>query len=190
MLRSQGGPCGVSLAWLCPLLPCHGSTPSCPAFSSFAPSSLLVLSLLPTRRPLDCLGHHRASCSRVEVLGRPWLRAGICSCASVPRTKRMSLNNRLRAKFGRDCCSGAGSMTNSGDQGRAKLVVLAGETGGLFSEETQTFILLLARAKTWSRTAGHTGGVLSWFAPLIGHTRCLCSSVVANRGGWRRSLRS
>ena len=34
--------------------------------------------------------------------------------------------------------------------GRAKLVVIAGETGGRFSEETQTFLRLLAQAKTRS----------------------------------------
>ena len=38
----------------------------------------------------------------------------------------------------------------SGEMARAKLVVLAGEIGGPFSEETQTFIRLLARAKTRS----------------------------------------
>ena len=36
----------------------------------------------------------------------------------------------------------------TGGRGRAKLAVLAGEIGGRFSVETQTFIRLLARAKT------------------------------------------
>ena len=36
----------------------------------------------------------------------------------------------------------------TGGRGRAKLVVLAGAIGGRFSVETQTFIHLLARAKT------------------------------------------
>ena len=35
-----------------------------------------------------------------------------------------------------------------GGRGRARLVVVAGETGGRFSEETQTFLRLFAGAKT------------------------------------------
>ena len=38
----------------------------------------------------------------------------------------------------------------TGGSGRAKLVVIAGETGGRFSEETQTFLRLLEGARTRS----------------------------------------
>ena len=62
----------------------------------------------------------------------------------------------------------------SGDQGRDKLIVLAGETGGQFSVEKQTFIRLFARAKTRSvREPLRTRARQSW----------------AHGGGWRRPLR-
>ena len=53
-----------------------------------------------------------------------------------------------------------------GSRSRAKLVVLEGEIVGRFSVETQTFIRLLARAKTRAVPGflGCTDGVLSWLA--------------------------
>ena len=60
----------------------------------------------------------------------------------------------------------------AGGRGRAKLVVFAGEIGGRFSEETQTFLRLLARAKTRAIPEPFcalvrgclecAGGILSW----------------------------
>ena len=54
--------------------------------------------------------------------------------------------------------------------GRAKLVALAGEIGGRFSEETQTFIRLLARA-------GPPCSILSCAA-----ARAFASSLLERRG--------
>ena len=68
----------------------------------------------------------------------------------------------------------------------SKLIVLAGETGGRFSEETQTFIRRGLSLTPGNR--GPTGRVPSWLAPLLGHSRRLCSTVVANRGRMATSL--
>ena len=68
-----------------------------------------------------------------------------------------------------------------GDSQRAKLVVLVGEIGGRFSEETHTFIRLLARfAPSQSRCAfvfanlGCSDWGLFWFVPLPGRLRLRC----------------
>ena len=76
----------------------------------------------------------------------------------------------------------------SGDQGCAKLIVLAGETGGLFSEQTQTFIRLLARAKTRSvpeplRTRARQSWALRFGSLLAcAAARALASSLLDRRG--------
>ena len=57
--------------------------------------------------------------------------------------------------------------------GRAKLVVIAGETGGRFSEETQTFLKFLAGARTRStpkvlRARAHQSWLHQWGSILSG----------------------
>ena len=76
----------------------------------------------------------------------------------------------------------------SGERGRAKLVVLAGEIGGRFSEETQTFIRLLARAKTRSvlaplRTQARQSWAHRWSSILsCAAARAFASSLLERRG--------
>ena len=58
-----------------------------------------------------------------------------------------------------------------GGRGRARLVVVAGETGGRFLEETQTFLRLLAGAKTRStpkslRARAHQSWLHRWSSIL------------------------
>ena len=73
MLRSQGGPLtGLPFTTL-PLTPLHRSESH--LFSVLLMRRLHLPLPLSSRfcrseRPLDCLGHHRASCSRAGVLGR------------------------------------------------------------------------------------------------------------------------
>ena len=75
-----------------------------------------------------------------------------------------------------------------GDSQRAKLVVLAGEIGGRFSEETHTFIRLLARAKTRSipeplRTRARQSWMFRWGSLLAcAAARAFASSLLDRRG--------
>ena len=142
-------------------------------------------------RPLDCLGHHHASCGTGAE--RPYI--GVCSGSHLQRSWRESLHQRLLEGLGslghegfpafhgaqlaidttlvsplradgephRRCANEGGvalvaarrrkTRTHpelSGERGRAKLVVLAGEIGGRFSEEAHSFLRTLARAKVRS----------------------------------------
>ena len=76
----------------------------------------------------------------------------------------------------------------SGTQGRARLVVLAAEVGGRWSEETRCFISLLARAKVRSlpkiiRARAHQSWHFRWGSILsCAAARALASSLLENRG--------
>ena len=76
----------------------------------------------------------------------------------------------------------------TGGRGRAKLVVLAGEIGGRFSVETQTFIRLLARAKTRAipeplRTRARQSWMHRWGSLLAcAAARAFGSSLLERRG--------
>ena len=74
-----------------------------------------------------------------------------------------------------------------GDRQRAKLVVLAGEIGGRFSEETHTFIRLLARAKTRSvpeplRTRARQSSDGGCSTSACSAARAFASSLLDRRG--------
>ena len=196
-------------------------------------------------RPLDCLGHDRASCSRAGVLGRRGYAlesaaAGVCREAGARVSTNVFLRDldvmavpaldarrieviaeglpafhgaqlaidttlvsplRADGEPHRRCSDVDGAASEaarrrkegtypelSGNQGRAKLIVLAGETGGRFSEETQTFIRLLARAKTRSvpeplRTRARQSWAHRWGSLLAcAAARALASSLLNRRG--------
>ena len=194
-------------------------------------------------RPLDCLGHHRASCSRAGVLGRRGFAlesaaARVCREAGVstniflrdldllgiPATDQrrieviaeglpafhgaqLAIDTSLVSPVRADgaphqrCSEENGAALNaarcrkvrsypelSGERGRAKLVVLVGEIGGRFSEETQTFIRLLARAKTRSvpaplRTQARQSWAHRWSSILsCAAARAFASSLLERRG--------
>ena len=75
-----------------------------------------------------------------------------------------------------------------GDSQRAKLVELAGEIGGRFSEETHTFVRLLARAKTRSIpeplcTRARQSWMFRWGSLLAcAAARAFASSLLDRRG--------
>ena len=75
----------------------------------------------------------------------------------------------------------------SGSQGRARVVVLAAEVGGRWSEEARSFVSQLARAKVRSLPRvlrglrvrlGSIGGMLSCLAPPHERLPCPCWIVV------------
>ena len=76
----------------------------------------------------------------------------------------------------------------SGTQGRARLVVLAAEVGGRWSEETRCFISLLARAKVRSlpkiiRARAQQSWHFRWGSILsCAAARALASSLLESRG--------
>ena len=63
----------------------------------------------------------------------------------------------------------------SGDEGRARLVVLAAEVGGRWSNETAQFFNALAEARS-QRLLGFAVGAPCWFAAQRGRSRCRCST--------------
>ena len=72
----------------------------------------------------------------------------------------------------------------SGDEGRARLVVLAAEVGGRWSNETAHFFNALAEARSQShssckggrRPLGFVVGAPCWLAAQRGRSRCRCST--------------
>ena len=242
MLRSQGGPLSGLPFTTLPLSPLQ-------RFDSHLFRVLLLRRLhlplpLSSRacrcgRLLDCLGHHRASCSRAGVLGRRGFAlesavARVCREAGA----RVSVNVFLRdldlpigamdqrrieviaeglpvfhgAQLAIDatlvsplradgephrCPEVDGAALAfarrrkdrtfpelAGGRGRARLVVIAAETGGRFAEETQTLFRLLAQKQRLAPprslcefvpgSLGCSGGVPSCPVLLLGHLLLPC----------------
>ena len=248
LLRSQGGPLAA--------LP-YTVVPTCP-LRRFDPDIFRVLLLRRLRlplplsshscrcgRPLDCLGHHRASCSRAGVLGRRGFAlesaaARVCREAGARVSTNIFVRDldvvavraedqrrieviaeglpvfhgsqlaidttlvspvRADGEPHRQCQDMDGAALDAarrrkartypeltGGRGRAKLVVLAGEIGGRFSVETQTFIRLLARAKTRAipeplRTRARQSWMHRWGSLLAcAAARAFGSSLLERRG--------
>ena len=242
LLRSQGGPL---LSPQCRSVLFSGSIPT-----SFVCSFCGALSLPSCwcGRPLDWLGHHRASCALTGVLGRRGFAlesaaARVCReagarvstnvflrdldlLASAPRINDalrllprdfpfFTVRNLPSTPLSSLLSAQTENLTDGvqmlmaqlwwpldaarprtypelvGDSGRAKLVVLAGEIGGRFSEETHTFVRLLARAKTRSipeplRTRARQSwvfrwGGLFWLVPQPRRLRLRCWIIGATR---------
>ena len=241
MLRSQGGPLSGLPFTTLPLSPLQ-------RFDSHLFRVLLLRRLhlplpLSSRacrcgRPLDCLGHHRASCSRAGVLGR----RGFALESAVARVCREAGARVSMNVFLRDLDLPIGAMDQrrieviaeglpvfhgaqlaidatlvsplradgephrrcpdrrrqertypelTGGRSRARLVVIAAETGGRFSEETQTLLRLLAGAKTRSTPKPlrirarqswlHRWGSLLSCVLLLGRSRVRCWVSTATR---------
>ena len=127
-------------------------------------------------QPLDSRGHHRGACAHAGDLGRrgfplesctavkKWSpTVFLCSTAhSLPLTPRWSAQCELTEPR-RQCAERDGAALDQArrtkertypeltcEQGRARLVVLACETGGRWSEEAQSFLRHLARARARS----------------------------------------
>ena len=65
----------------------------------------------------------------------------------------------------------------SGEGGRARLVVLAAEVGGRFSEEAATFVHAVAKAKSRSQPPILRGRVRAAFSRRLSHLQCRCWTV-------------
>ena len=129
---------------------------SCCADASACPC-LCPLAQCRYGRQLDQFGHHqRAACSEAGVLGK----AGFpleCAAAQVCREAgaRVTVEEGSRKAPWRGSGGSAAQERNhtpgvGGEGGRARLVVLAAETGGRWSDETAHFLRSLAKAKAES----------------------------------------
>ena len=177
LLRSQGGP-GAGLALTaCPL--CRVTSIEPQLFRVLLLRRLHLPLPLTARHcrcglPLDSRGHHRAACARVGILGRrgyPLENVVVRICREAGR--RVTTNVLVRdldlaepnaadarrlevVADGLPLFGGAQLAVDRrypelvGRRGRARLVVLAVEVCGRWSQETQRFLSSLARAKARS----------------------------------------
>ena len=100
MLRSQGGPLSGLPFTTLPNRRSSGSTLTCSECCCCVVFTFLstVFPRLPVGRPLDCLGHHRASCSRAGVLGRRGFALESAVARGLPRGRRQSLSKCVLAR--------------------------------------------------------------------------------------------
>ena len=150
MLRSQGGP----------LAACPFTCVPTSRLVRFDPQPFRILLLRRLRLPIpfaakacrcdrlhDVFGHHQSACAVSGVLGgRAALEsaaARVCREAGARVSTNVALVDARRWKE-------RTYLELAGDAGRARLIVLAAEVGGRWSDETLLFLKLVANAKSRS----------------------------------------
>ena len=162
LFRSQGGP--------------MASLPSAVSFASSAPPLAPLFPPL-CGLPLDSRGHHRAACSMVGALGRRGFAvesaghgfgpSSVVDGLSLFQGAQLAVDTTLVSVLRRDGVPRQQAATHdgavlsaarrrkervypefTGEMGRTRLMVLAGEVGGRWSEESREFLNQLAKAKS------------------------------------------